>query len=218
MEASGKVFWRERTDSTRKAAAFLSPSCLTDRIARVPAAILWPWSYGENGIHLLNTNTEEAWFPDDFIPGLACPPLDRHLLQERVNLKVKSLLLSIFYQLPNMVPNWQVTLSKMVKTCTQLQFMSMHISQIGVYKTLYKLNLRTSENATHHKWKMLFQSLSLCSTVTIYYFPFYSFSPDFSEHFHTQSALCKVSFTGLHSKGIHKYFPSPLWLSKACQI
>lgn len=74
----------------------------------------------------------------------------------------------------------------MVKTCTQLQFMSRPIAQIGVCKTLCKLNIRTSENATQlqkmEKWYLkVYHYTSLKEYIV---FHFFSFSPAFSEHFH----------------------------------
>lgn len=84
VEASGETLWRERTDLTRRTVLSLSP-CLTDIIAGVLLAILWPWSHG---IHLLRTPkyTEEAWFPPWWLYiRTSLLSLDRHLLQKKIN-------------------------------------------------------------------------------------------------------------------------------------
>ena len=100
MEAPGKAFWREGTDTTRKAAFLPDRSDSWSSCSHsVTLELQKKWNPFAKYRH------KRGWFPDDFILRVACPPPDRYLLQERLNLKVKSLLLTIFYQLPNTVPN-----------------------------------------------------------------------------------------------------------------
>lgn len=78
VEVSGETLWRERINLTRRAVLSLSP-CLTDMIAGVLPAILWPWNHG---IHLLRIPkyTEEAWFPPWWLyTRTSLHSLDKHL-------------------------------------------------------------------------------------------------------------------------------------------
>ena len=65
--------------------------------------------------------------------------------------------------------------------------------------------------------KMVSQSLSLCFTERIYCFPFFFFFSSLLWAFPHIICSLKSKFTGLHSEGIHNYFPAFLWLLKACQ-